>query len=1004
MKKHFWITACLFLIAYISVSPLHVLAGTGTIYDSPYVSFSAGGIDGVGWTTNAGDRTSALYENGTRVYTGIQSTLRLLKTGEHYYLADRVGHVPVGYWEVEWSHAQCIHYDIPGYKSDKWDIGVDYNTYRCFQYHYSGWMAYCADCGELISPMFIYMSKEAAQSISYLELETGLWYYYLCPHCNTLEQGANFAAHKCKQISWNMYQVVYDANAEQVGGYMDASYHMYNNEKTYEGETVEASTRLTKNAYSRIGYVFTGWNTKPDGTGKNYSDEQEILNLTTKDLNVDKDAACIKLYAQWRKCESTLVIDPNGGTYKGSAARTEIKQSYSSFYNISKKDVVAPIGYLISFVENGGTGINDFRSTKHFNDWTLIQPFDGTFGLKAGLTAYTFTSTKDGNIDTIQATYEPDPITLPEITRANYSFGGWFYDAAFTKPAGMPGDKITPIQDTTLYAQWVSLTLTSTDNYTANNGKGAVDLSWSQQDGRAKTYMLYQSRDGINWTRINAQADFGIHDSINATYGYSGTASTYVVPYTGIYVISGYGAQGGNYGAYQGGPGGYASGKFYLRKGDVLTIFPGAQKRVGYFYGGAGQVYGCGGGASAVYSQQQGWLIAAGGGGGATSVAGGYPGGQATSLRADRISTGADGYAGGGGGYMGGNAGEYIQHFHSANCYTTASGANAASAYMYSSANQSGQFWWSGLHTNSVGYTGNSAWVSGHTGGDNPSPSHGLIVGNGSNYLATPYSGNLSFNVIVDEIQGGWRRPTTLNVRVYANTGALLLNQDFGGGGGMGYYTPYSNPRLPLVSKRIGVNEGNWVCRAGAVEERNRTYFDYAQSGSGWSMSQTEWYVDPNTNCPHGDGAPSQYYSSMLINMSIPENVSGIYVYVNEVSTTDNAWMGLSVSNLYYSYSFTALTCGYTDGQVISSKPAYGGSSFVNPSALTYQLVPGTRYGNGDISLSAVKVGFNESEELKSVTATDYAAPDAVNEDTVLRYPDGDNALKITWMQPKDNG
>jgi hypothetical protein len=238
MKKHFWITACLFLIAYISVSPLHVLAGTGTIYDSPYVTFSSGGTNGVGWTTNAGDKSNTLYANGTRVYTGISSSLRSLKTGEHYYLADRVGHVPVGYWEVEWSHAQCIHYDIPDYKS-AWDIGVDYNTHKCFQYHYSGWMAYCADCGELISPMFIYMSKEAAQSISYLELEAGLWYYYLCPHCNTLETGAEFAPHECKQISCNMYKVEYDANAEQVGGYMDASYHMYNNEKTYEGETVE---------------------------------------------------------------------------------------------------------------------------------------------------------------------------------------------------------------------------------------------------------------------------------------------------------------------------------------------------------------------------------------------------------------------------------------------------------------------------------------------------------------------------------------------------------------------------------------------------------------------------------------------------------------------------------------------------------------------------------------------------------------------------------------------
>lgn len=48
---------------------------------------------------------------------------------------------------------------------------------------------------------------------------------------------------------------------------MDYSYHMYNNETIYEGETVTPVTHLTENNYTRVGYVFTGWNTKQDGSG-----------------------------------------------------------------------------------------------------------------------------------------------------------------------------------------------------------------------------------------------------------------------------------------------------------------------------------------------------------------------------------------------------------------------------------------------------------------------------------------------------------------------------------------------------------------------------------------------------------------------------------------------------------------------------------------------------------------------------------------------------------------
>ena len=282
-----------------------------TIYNSPYVSFSP---DGKAFTTCAGDRDYTWYDADTRVSTGITSSLRALNTGEHYYKVSRYGEIPIGYWQVSHRPAQCIH---NGYPEDNYLYhGIQYGRHKCLRNYNSGWMAYCADCGEVIAYANMYMSRDAAKSIQYMDLgskQNPMEYYFLCPFCNNLEQGAPLGEHKCKEISWNQYRIFYDPNIKKYNGYMDYSYHMYNNETIYEGETVTPVTHLTENNYTRVGYVFTGWNTKQDGSGVSFTDKEEIYNLSSSDWNdqstwTDTDRGTITLYAQWRKSESTLVI------------------------------------------------------------------------------------------------------------------------------------------------------------------------------------------------------------------------------------------------------------------------------------------------------------------------------------------------------------------------------------------------------------------------------------------------------------------------------------------------------------------------------------------------------------------------------------------------------------------------------------------------------------------------------------------------------------------------
>lgn len=632
-----------------------------TIYNSPYVSFSP---DGKAFTTCAGDRDYTWYDADTRVSTGITSSLRALNTGEHFYKVSRYGEIPIGYWQVSHRPAQCIH---NGYPEDN-DLyhGIQYGRHKCLRNYNSGWMAYCADCGEVIAYAHMYMSRDAAKSIQYMDLgskQNPMEYYFLCPFCRNLEQGERLSAHWCKEISWNQYRIFYDPNIKKYNGYMDYSYHMYNNETIYEGETVTPVTHLTENNYTRVGYVFTGWNTKQDGSGVSFTDKEEIYNLSSSDWNdqstwTDTDRGTITLYAQWRKSESTLVIDANGGRYNG-VDKYSLTEPYSSKYLLQKNLIVSPNGYTVAFETNGGTNVDTITGTMHFVEWMQIQPFNGFVTNDT----YMFMA-PDRNIDTLKAVYQSDPITLPVTTKDGWSFGGWYYDPDFSLPAGGAGDQIIPSKDMTLYAQWVDLRLQSVDNYDANDGKGAVDLSWSQSDQNNKTYLVYQKREDGAWIRVNSANDISSTTIINQAYNFEGQSKQYTVPYTGLYTIDALGAQGKSYGSYTGGYGGSVTGTFWLRKGEVLTYVVGGQN--GYNGGGSASSFGNGGGMTSVVSNQKGTLMIAGGGGGAFSYGNGNAGGSAASVI--NGNNGQSGMAGGGGGYQGGTAGERIDHYHVASC------------------------------------------------------------------------------------------------------------------------------------------------------------------------------------------------------------------------------------------------------------------------------------------------------------------------------------------------
>lgn len=914
-----------------------------TIYNSPFVTFSP---DRKAWTANAGDRNYVWYDIGTSFSTGIPSSLPKLQTGEHYYRTARVGEVPVGKWQVIHRAAQCIHNEYPpGLQNFH---GIPYGTQKCGRYYYSGWNAYCADCGGSVTDMLIYMSRAAAQSIDYMDLggsgSDRNSYFYLCPHCSNLEQGVAFAPHSCKAVSKNQYKVHYDANAEGevYGGYMEDSVHMYDNSTVYDGKAVTPVTHLTVNGFFKTGYEFAGWNTCPDGSGRTFSDKEEVNNLTAADWKysdtwTEEDRGIVTLYAMWRPSEGTLVIDANGGLYQGKALHT-IRGAYGSSYVVDSSAVKAPSGCEVSFMVNGGREIPPVHGKRRLTGWSINEGYLGEWQNPV----YRFLG-PDKNVDRLTANYGYDAIVLPRAVKPGSSFGGWYYDSKFQRPAGGAGDTITPTRDMTLYAQWGELTLQAENNYSANGGKGAVDLFWAQTDGRDKTYFIYQSRDGKSWAKINGTDDIGNGRSVMENYGYSGEKKSFRAPYAGLYTIEAKGAQGGNYGANKGGLGGLASAKLWLSKGEKVICTVGGQN--GYNGGGKGSMFAGGGGSTVVASGQRGTLLIAGGGGGASSMGNGNAGGSAAGIAGSANPLGAAGQsggAGGGGGYQGGSAGELIVHHHTDACY---------------------------------------------------------------------YKEDLSyyFNNGVNNTIGGWG---LTHVRRYVGNNREPWQQDMTedclistGGNKMLY--------LDVSSFSWGEHVHSVNVAVEVYNRKKQMIYRYAMNAQG---EDSQWNQGGSFQKPDGEwsGTPDTFNlkTKLAVDVSGTDAVWISYIIWSSGSNEESGWIPAHYGHTVESVFLTGgirqkLVCGYTEGEIISSKPAYGGSNYVN-TAYAYSVgdKAGVKRGDGEVLISSESIGYMEELSLKGVSATDMAPPEAVSAEKGKLVCEAmeQNGVKISWKEPKDKG
>ena len=233
---------------------------------------------------------------------------------------------------------------------------------------------------------------------------------------------------------------------------------------------------LRANAFTRSGYVFKGWNTKKDGSGKSFKNKATVKDLAKADQTVT-------LYAQWKKAVYKVRFVANGGSGTMDDISVKIGASKALPANKFKRSCYSFNGWNTKANGSGKTYKNKATvknlsktagaTVKLYAQWklnkncyTIKYALNGGTNNSANPEAY---SSKGKNI------------TLKNPTKKGYTFGGWYAKSNFS------GGKVTKItvsakKNVKLYAKWTANKYTV--KFAANGGTGTM---------KAKTYAYGKS-------------------------------------------------------------------------------------------------------------------------------------------------------------------------------------------------------------------------------------------------------------------------------------------------------------------------------------------------------------------------------------------------------------------------------------------------------------------------------------------------------------------------------
>lgn len=136
----------------------------------------------------------------------------------------------------------------------------------------------------------------------------------------------------------NRYKIKFDSNGGTSGSMSDV-------EAVYD-----AKKNLPANNFSRTGYQWAGWNDNAAGTGKAYTDGQQVTNLT------DVSGGNVTLYAQWTPNLYKIQFNKNRNDASGTTA--SLPMTYDVSKNLTANGFSSPSASFSGWNTNeNGTGI-----------------------------------------------------------------------------------------------------------------------------------------------------------------------------------------------------------------------------------------------------------------------------------------------------------------------------------------------------------------------------------------------------------------------------------------------------------------------------------------------------------------------------------------------------------------------------------------------------------------------------------------------------------------------
>ena len=212
--------------------------------------------------------------------------------------------------------------------------------------------------------------------------------------------------------------------------------------------TCGEAKKLSKNKYSRKGYTFIGWNTRKDGKGQSFTENQKVDSLCKEDGEV------FELYAMWKGNPYRVIYDGNGaqsGTVKTSKHVYGVESKLNA--NHFKRKGFTFAGWNTRKDGKGKTYTDQSKvktlTTKYNGTVTLYAKWKATqysisYELRGGKLSKSAKNTFNINTKTF---------SLPYPSRSGYDFDGWYQDKKFKKrvveiKAGTTGNR-------KVYAKWV---------------------------------------------------------------------------------------------------------------------------------------------------------------------------------------------------------------------------------------------------------------------------------------------------------------------------------------------------------------------------------------------------------------------------------------------------------------------------------------------------------------------------------------------------------------------